>query len=154
MLPLDLKTSIFAPLSLECASTRNYRRTAKYHPTYPHTKSSYRYRLRICANICRSALDDAFTVERVASGAQVVAAIAALNPAVVVLDLQIGNMGGMAACLAIRQEEEMGRLDPRPVVMLLDRAADEFLARRASADAYLLKPLDPLTLTRTVNNLM
>ncbi len=106
------------------------------------------------ANICRSALDDAFTVERVASGAQVVAAIAALNPAVVVLDLQIGNMGGMAACLAIRQEEEMGRLDPRPVVMLLDRAADEFLARRASADAYLLKPLDPLTLTRTVNNLM
>ena len=52
-------------------------------------------------------------------------------------------MGGMAACLAIRQEEDMGRLARRPVLLLLDREADEFLARHSSADDWLLKPIDP-----------
>ena len=66
------------------------------------------------------------------------------------LDLQVGNMGGMAACLAVRQEEDMGRLERRPVIMLLDRDADEFLARRSGADAWLVKPIDPLRLARLV----
>ena len=64
------------------------------------------------------------------------------------LDLQIGNMGGMATCLAVRQEEDMGRLERRPVIMLLDRDADEFLARRSAADAWLVKPINPMHLAR------
>jgi DNA-binding response OmpR family regulator len=66
----------------------------------------------------------------------------------VVLDLQIGNMGGMAACMAIRLEESAGRLPHLPVLMLLDRDADLFLARRSHADGWLVKPLDAFRLRR------
>ena len=37
-------------------------------------------------------------------------AVAELDPDLVMLDLQIGNMGGMATCMAIRHEEGAGRL--------------------------------------------
>ncbi len=83
-------------------------------------------------------------VHRVRRGADVLDAIAIVDPDLVLLDLQIGNMGGVATTLAIRQEEEMGRLPRRPVVLLCDRAADVWLARRSGADGWLIKPLDPL----------
>ena len=51
------------------------------------------------------------------------------------LDLQIGNMGGMAACMALHLEESGGRLPHLPVLMLLDRQADVFLARRSTPTA-------------------
>lgn len=105
------------------------------------------------AEECEAALGGDYRVIRVHRGADVLSAVAETDPGVVVLDLQIGNMGGMAACLSIRQEEGMGRLEPRPVIMLLDRAADEFLARRSAADAWLAKPLQPLQLARTVSAL-
>jgi CheY-like chemotaxis protein len=84
----------------------------------------------------------------------VVPAINQVNPALVLLDLQIGNMGGIAACLAVRQREEMGDLDPRPVLLLLDRAVDTYLAQEARADGYLVKPLDAFTIMQTVDSLL
>ena len=69
-----------------------------------------------------------------------------------VLDLQIGNMGGMATCLDLRLEERAERIPPQRVVMLLDREADVFLARRAEADAWVVKPVDPLALRRTAQD--
>ena len=70
------------------------------------------------------------------------------------LDLQIGNMGGMAACMAIRLEESGGRLPHLPVLMLLDRVADLFLARRSHADGWLVKPLDAFRLRRAADALL
>ena len=102
------------------------------------------------AQECVAALSGEHTIYRVQRGADVVAAVEHLDPSLVLLDLQIGNMGGMAACLAVRQEEDMGRLERRPVVILLDRDADEFLARRSGADAWLVKPIDPMRLARLV----
>ena len=102
------------------------------------------------ARECDAALSGEHTVHRVRHGAEVIVAVEQLDPSLVVLDLQIGNMGGMAACLAIRQEEDMGRLARRPVLLLLDREADEFLARHSSADDWLLKPIDPMRLAKTV----
>ena len=99
---------------------------------------------------CDAALGGEHTVHRVRRGAEVIGAVEQLDPSLVLLDLQIGNMGGMAACLAIRQEEDMGRLARRPVLLLLDREADEFLARHSSADDWLLKPIDPMRLAKTV----
>ena len=57
-------------------------------------------------------------------------------------------MGGMATCMSIRHEEGMGRIPITAVLMLLDRAADTFLARRADADGWLIKPLDAFRLRR------
>ena len=99
---------------------------------------------------CEAALSGDHTLHRVRQGADTLEAIELVDPALVVLDLQVGNMGGMAACLAVRQEEDMGRLPRRPVIMLLDRDADEFLARRSTADAWLVKPIDPMALARLV----
>ena len=98
-----------------------------------------------------SAPDVTFRVVR--SGQDVRTAVQASTPDLVILDFQIGNMGGMATCLDLRLESGMGRLPRVPVLMLADREADTFLARRSDADAWLVKPLNPLLLRRTAQRL-
>ena len=88
------------------------------------------------------------------AGAKVRKAVAEKTPDLVVLDFQIGNMGGMATCLDLRLESGAGRLPRVPVLMLADREADSYLARQADADAFLIKPLNPLVVRRTANELM
>jgi len=94
--------------------------------------------------------DDSTTVYRVRAGIDVLEAITRLDPDLVILDEQIGNMGGIATCMAIRNDESGGRLDPQQVLLLLDRTADEYLARQADADGWLVKPLDAMGLRRAV----
>ena len=93
-------------------------------------------------------------VTEVTKGSAVAPAIRANPPDLAVLDLQIGNMGGMATCLDLRLEESAGRLPHVGVLMLLDRRADVFLARRAAADGWIVKPLDPLRLRRAINEVL
>ena len=71
-----------------------------------------------------------------------------------ILDLQIGNMGAMAACMDLRLEESARPLDHVPVLLLLDRRADVFLARRAEAEGWMLKPLDPIRLRKAIRALL
>lgn len=66
----------------------------------------------------------------------------------VILDLQVSNMGGMAIAQDIRLEQDSERLGPVPVLMLLDRRPDVFMARRVDAEGWLIKPLDPIRLRR------
>ena len=102
-----------------------------------------------------AAIADAETTVRSASrGVDVMPAIASDRPDLAVLDLQIGNMGGVAACLHLRLEEGAGRARRVPVLLLLDRRADVFLARRSGADGWLIKPLDPLRIRRAVAALL
>jgi len=103
----------------------------------------------------RSALetpDTTFVVCR--RGQDVAAAAKRQTPDLAVLDLQIGNMGGMAVCMNLRLEESGGRLPHIRVLMLLDRAADIFLARRAGAEGWLVKPLDSLRLSRAARTVL
>ncbi len=96
-----------------------------------------------------AALADAETsVSRVRTGRQVLPAVVELDPDVVVLDLQIGNAGGVATALGLRQEEDMDRQRRRGIVMLLDRRADVFMAQMARADAWLVKPVDSIRLRK------
>lgn len=101
-----------------------------------------------------AALGGDHAVVRVHAGAEVLDAVSAHQPVLVVLDLQIGNMGGMAACLDLRLEERAGRIGPQRILMLLDRDADDFLARRAEADAWTVKPVDALALRRTARSVL
>ncbi len=101
-----------------------------------------------------AALDGDHQILRIPTGYEVLHAVKTHQPAVVVLDLQIGNMGGMAACLDLRLEQRAGRIGTQRVVMLLDREADVFLGRRSEADAWLVKPINQLTLRRTVNGVL
>lgn len=58
----------------------------------------------------------------------------------VIVDMQVKNMGGMAITRLLKDAIAGGDAADTPVVLLLDRQADVFLAKRAGADAYLVKP--------------
>ena len=64
---------------------------------------------------------------------------------VAVVDLQVASMGGMAITRSIRDLEE-----PIPVVLLLDREADRFLAGRSGASAWVVKPFTSSALRSAV----
>jgi DNA-binding NarL/FixJ family response regulator len=100
-----------------------------------------------------SSVPDA-TLREVTSGAAVLPSVAQALPHLVVVDMQIGSMGGMAVCLDLRLEESGGRIGHVPVLMLLDRRADVFLARRAGAEGWIVKPLDPIRLRKAVRALL
>ena len=95
-----------------------------------------------------------YTVREVTSGPLVVAAVAEQTPDLLVVDSQIGTMGGMAITWELRLEESGGRLDHVPVLLLVDRRPDVFLARRTEADGYLVKPLDPIRLRRAITAIL
>lgn len=60
-------------------------------------------------------------VIEVTRGQDVRTAVADHDPDLVVLDMQIGNMGGIAAAIDLRLEESAGRLDRANIMLLLDR---------------------------------
>jgi len=103
----------------------------------------------------RSALEDDETVIRELDAGEDVRLIVEDDPPdLVVTDMQVGNMGGMAICLDLRLEESGDRIPHVPVVILLDRRADVFLARRSAAEGWLVKPLDPIRIRRAVTSLL
>ena len=52
----------------------------------------------------------------------------------------------MATCMDLRLEIDAERLSPVPILMLLDREADVYLAQQAGAQGWLVKPLDSFRL--------
>ncbi|NOY57293.1 MAG: response regulator [Actinobacteria bacterium] len=69
-----------------------------------------------------------------------VAACARSAPDIVIVDLQVGSMGGMAITRSLRSAILSGEIEDTTIVLLLDREADTFLAGRSGADAWLVKP--------------
>jgi DNA-binding response OmpR family regulator len=94
------------------------------------------------------------TVIEVTRGQDVRDAFDKEDPDLVILDLQIGNMGGVASAIDLRLEESAGRLPRATILLLLDREADRFLAKRADADGELVKPVDAGTLRRAARRLL
>ena len=92
--------------------------------------------------------DTSFTVCH--EGRDVSPIVAGRTPDLVILDLQIGSMGGMAATMALRLDASSGNAPDVKILMLLDRAADIHLAKRSAANAWLVKPFDAMTLQRAV----
>jgi DNA-binding response OmpR family regulator len=94
------------------------------------------------------------TIREARSGPEVMREAAQSLPDLVIVDLQMGNMGGMAVCLELRLEASYGKIDHVPVLMLLDRRPDVFLARRSGAEGWLVKPLDPIRLRHAITALL
>jgi DNA-binding response OmpR family regulator len=95
----------------------------------------------IHAEVDAALADEDTTVLRVRTGREVATAVRQHDPDLVVLDLQIGNMGGIATFLFLQQEAESERMLQVPVLLLLDRPADVPMTRRVGADGWLIKPL-------------
>jgi DNA-binding response OmpR family regulator len=93
-------------------------------------------------------------VRTVSTGSRVLPAVRRRAADLVILDLQIGNMGGIAVCQDLRLEESGERLDHVRVLMLLDRRADVFLARRSGAEGWVIRPLDPIRLRRATTAIL
>ncbi len=93
-------------------------------------------------------------IREVSSGVEVIRSARESAPDLVVVDLQMGNMGGMAVCLELRLQESYDDLPHIPVLMLLDRRPDVHLARRSGAEGWLVKPLDPLRLRRAIRKIL
>jgi len=85
-------------------------------------------------------------VLRVRAGVDVVPTCKSKNPDLVLLDLQIGNMGGMATARTVRHAQENSEINQCPIALLLDRSVDTVLARQARVDGWLVKPLNPVRL--------
>jgi DNA-binding response OmpR family regulator len=83
------------------------------------------------------------SIEEAASGVEAIERVKRGDVDLVVVDLQVGTMGGMAITMELRNLESYGGAQPVAVLMLLDRRPDVFLARRAGADGFVVKPLDP-----------
>lgn len=96
--------------------------------------------------------DVSFTIVR--EGREVTRVVAARTPDLAILDLQIGSKGAMAVTMDLRLDASAGMAPHVKVLMLLDRQADVHLAKRSAADAWLVKPYDPLTLKRAVRDVI
>ena len=96
--------------------------------------------------------DVSFTIVR--EGRDVTRVVAARTPDLAILDLQIGSKGAMAVTMDLRLDASAGMAPDVKVLMLLDRQADVHLAKRSAADAWLVKPYDPLTLKRAVRDVL
>lgn len=94
------------------------------------------------------------TVEEAESGKEALAIVKDGGVDLVVVDLQVGSMGAMAITMELRNEESYGAADPVAVLMLLDRRADVFLARRSGAEGFVVKPLDPQRIRTAVRALL
>ena len=72
----------------------------------------------------------------------------------VIVDLQVASMGGMAVIRRVRAAVDAKVLGPTPTILLLDRGADRFIARRAGADGWLRKPFGAFELRSMVDDLV
>jgi DNA-binding response OmpR family regulator len=93
-------------------------------------------------------------IEETSSGPETIERVKRGDVDLVIVDLQIGAMGGMAITMELRNLESYGGADSVAVLMLLDRRPDVFLARRAGADGFVVKPLDPQRMRAAVRALL
>lgn len=63
-----------------------------------------------------------------------------VTPDLAVLDMQIGNMGAIAAIHELHLEESGGRMNHVPTIAILDRRADVFIVRRTMVEGFVIKP--------------
>ena len=79
-------------------------------------------------------------------------AVEEFEPDAVVIDLQVAAMGGMAMARSLKEASLAPEFPDVPVILLLDRSADAFLAKRAAAVAWVKKPFNAADLRSAVEN--
>lgn len=108
----------------------------------------------VAEEVSAALLGAGIQLSRIGSGRELAVALGEVAPDLVVLDMQIGSKGGFACCMDLRQDIEAGRAPEVAILLLLDRQADEFLAQQSGADGWVIKPLNPLVLKRTADELL
>jgi DNA-binding response OmpR family regulator len=103
----------------------------------------------------KSAIDSVdLKITELLSGRLVVSTALENPPDLIIVDCQIGSMGGFAVCWDVKLEELSNRLPLIPVLILLDRIADSWLAKQAGADGILVKPFSVIKVRKAVDALL
>jgi DNA-binding response OmpR family regulator len=104
-------------------------------------------------NDVRAALGEArYTITTTADPRSVAAAVIANRPDAVLVDFQVSSMGGMAVTRSVRDAfARSGGIAP-PVILLLDRDADGFLAGRSGAAGWVRKPFGASELRKVIDD--
>ncbi len=92
-----------------------------------------------------------FALLEAADGEQALATAVEHRPRLVLLDVELPRMDGIATCRALRSRAE---LHATRIVLLTAGAEHEPSARAAGADDVLVKPFSPLGLLRLVDEVM
>lgn len=101
-------------------------------------------------NQVRAAIGGSHNIVEITDPHEAEQAAITANAHVVLIDLQVGSMGGMALTRNIKGVALSGEAPDSPIVLLLDRRADVFLAKRSGADAWLIKPFTSQDLVATL----
>jgi CheY-like chemotaxis protein len=91
-----------------------------------------------------------YAVEFAADGAAALERAQTLSPAIVITEILVPRLDGLALCRALKGDRSTKHI---PVVVFSILAARE-RAAEAGADAFLMKPLAERTLIATVSSLM
>lgn len=103
------------------------------------------------ANDVRAALaDHRYSIVEVSDPRRAVDHLATDPVDVVLVDMQVGSMGGMAVARSVRGTTRGETVAP-PVIILIDRDADAFLAKRAGAADWVRKPFGSAELRRAID---
>jgi CheY-like chemotaxis protein len=96
-------------------------------------------------------LDEAgFTVEFAADGVTALERVQELRPDIVITEVLVPRMDGLALCRTIKTDPALRRT----VVLVFSILAVQSRAREAGADAFLMKPLAEKRLVDTVRELL
>ncbi|NUO39053.1 MAG: response regulator [Gemmatimonadaceae bacterium] len=94
--------------------------------------------------------DAGYSVDFVADGVAALAAARERKPAIVVTEILVPQLDGLALCRAIKSDPTLAST----VVLVFSILAAHGRAREAGADAFLMKPLAERQLVQTVRDLL
>ena len=91
-----------------------------------------------------------FGVEFAADGEAALARARETKPEIIITEVLVPKLDGLALCRAVRKEAEL----KDTVVLIFSILAAQSRAREAGADAFLMKPLAEQRLVQTVRDLL
>ena len=91
-----------------------------------------------------------FGVEFAADGEAALTLAREIKPEIIITEVLVPKLDGLALCRAVRQEAEL----KDSVVLIFSILAAQSRAREAGADAFLMKPLAEQRLVQTVRDLL
>ena len=91
-----------------------------------------------------------YGVQTTATGAEALAAVAAEQPSLIILDLMLPDMDGIEVCRRIRRTMDV------PILMLTarDEDVDKIIGLEVGADDYMTKPFNPRELVARVKTIL
>jgi DNA-binding response OmpR family regulator len=90
------------------------------------------------------------SVHRAQDAREAIDVMSKITPAVVVVDIRTGSAGGVALARDMAQSKRLGGV---PILMLLERPQDEWLARTAGARVVRTRPVSAEILARDIRDL-